>query len=198
MPNDDDNPHLVGGPGESSYARRRPRTMSASTIATLRQSMGILADIAAFSRRIRADDVAARAERARWLAASYVDQLEGHQARALADTWTGPDIAPGPADAADQPVATQVATDAHHQRGSYAIGQVPLSARELEVVSLISQGLTNKEIAERLVLSPGTVANHVAHALAKLNVRSRTDAAMWVVSNQLVEPGTPRALERPA
>jgi DNA-binding NarL/FixJ family response regulator len=185
----DNGQHLGIVPGDSSYARRR-RTMSASTVATLRESMRIFAAVAAFSRRIRADEAAAKAERARWLAASYVDQLEGYHGRAQLAGWAAEahaETVPAP----DEAVAAE-------RQVAYAVGQVPLTARELEVVGLISQGLTNKEIAERLVLSAGTVANHVAHALAKLNVRSRTEAAMWVVSHQLAEPGTPWALDPPA
>lgn len=53
-----------------------------------------------------------------------------------------------------------------------------LTARELEVLELISRGCTNKQIAEALIVSPSTVRRHVEHVLAKLDVRSRTAAAM--------------------
>src|ERR1051326_734957 len=53
-----------------------------------------------------------------------------------------------------------------------------LTAREQEVAELISEGLTNELIAERLSLTRGTVANHVGHILAKLGVRSRLHVAV--------------------
>jgi DNA-binding NarL/FixJ family response regulator len=52
-----------------------------------------------------------------------------------------------------------------------------LSPRELEVLGLIAEGLTNQQIAQRLVLSKHTVNRHVANILSKLMVRSRAAAA---------------------
>ncbi|GHO96461.1 DNA-binding response regulator [Reticulibacter mediterranei] len=53
-----------------------------------------------------------------------------------------------------------------------------LSERELNILRLLSQGATNKEIASRLIITVGTVKNHVTNILAKLGVRDRTQAAM--------------------
>ncbi|WP_413248805.1 ATP-binding protein [Sinomonas flava] len=54
-----------------------------------------------------------------------------------------------------------------------------LTARELEVAQLVRRGLGNAAIAEQLTLSARTVENHVAHALAKLGLRSRSALAVW-------------------
>jgi DNA-binding NarL/FixJ family response regulator len=54
----------------------------------------------------------------------------------------------------------------------------PLSERELEILRRLSQGASNKEIADDLVLTVGTVKNHVTSILAKLGVRDRTQAAL--------------------
>ena len=55
---------------------------------------------------------------------------------------------------------------------------LPLSPREREILSLVSQGASNKEIADRLCLAEGTVKNHVTNILTKLDVRDRTQAAL--------------------
>lgn len=54
----------------------------------------------------------------------------------------------------------------------------PLSEREIEILQLLSQGMTNKEIASRLFLAEGTVKNYVTSILQKINARDRTDAAV--------------------
>lgn len=60
-----------------------------------------------------------------------------------------------------------------------------LSEREHEVLLLVAEGLTNLEIAERLVLSPHTVRNHVSSILAKLDLRRRSDAAVFATRHRL-------------
>lgn len=56
-----------------------------------------------------------------------------------------------------------------------------LSKREQEVLALLGEGLTNSEIAARLFISTKTAGNHVSSVLAKLNLRSRTEAAAYAV-----------------
>ena len=54
----------------------------------------------------------------------------------------------------------------------------PLSGRELEILRLVSEGLSNKEIAEKLVIAEGTVKNHLSSILAKLSARDRMQAVL--------------------
>ena len=62
-----------------------------------------------------------------------------------------------------------------------------LTKREREILALVAEGLSNREIAERLVLSPETVKSHVAAILEKLGVSDRTQAAIYAVRHGLVE-----------
>ncbi|WP_281271127.1 helix-turn-helix transcriptional regulator [Nocardioides silvaticus] len=55
-----------------------------------------------------------------------------------------------------------------------------LSTREREVLELVAEGLTNKEIADRLFISPITARNHVSRILGKLELENRTQAATWL------------------
>jgi non-specific serine/threonine protein kinase len=64
--------------------------------------------------------------------------------------------------------------------GSSATG---LTKREREVADLVAQGLTNKAIAAKLVISPRTAQGHVEHILTKLGFTSRTQIAGWVVEH---------------
>lgn len=54
----------------------------------------------------------------------------------------------------------------------------PLSERETEILHLLAQGLTNREIAQRLYLAEGTVKNYVTNILGKIGARDRTQAAL--------------------
>lgn len=60
-----------------------------------------------------------------------------------------------------------------------------LTAREQEVLRLVAAGLSNKQIAARLYLSPHTVKAHLRSILDKLHLHSRTEAAAWAVRNGL-------------
>ena len=64
--------------------------------------------------------------------------------------------------------------------GRHAATSDGLTAREREVADLIATGLSNREIANRLVLSETTVEVHVKHILSKLGFRARTQVAVWV------------------
>jgi len=64
------------------------------------------------------------------------------------------------------------------------------TAREIEVLQLISEGLVNREIGHRLFLSEETVKSHVRHLLAKLQARSRVQAVVAAYEAGLVQPGS--------
>ncbi|HZO32921.1 MAG TPA: helix-turn-helix transcriptional regulator [Chloroflexota bacterium] len=57
----------------------------------------------------------------------------------------------------------------------------PLTARQREIAGLIAQGLTNGQIAARIVVSRGTVGNHVGHMLRRLGVKNRAQIAAWAI-----------------
>jgi DNA-binding NarL/FixJ family response regulator len=61
-----------------------------------------------------------------------------------------------------------------------------LTEREIEVLRLIAQGATNREIAEALVISEGTVKNHISNILSRLGLRDRTQAAIYARENNLL------------
>jgi DNA-binding NarL/FixJ family response regulator len=61
-----------------------------------------------------------------------------------------------------------------------------LSARELEVLSLMAEGMSNHEIADVLVISPSTVHNHISSILMKLQVENRVQAAVRAVRDRLI------------
>jgi len=62
--------------------------------------------------------------------------------------------------------------------------EAPLSRREMQVATLVAQGLTNAEIAERLVVSVRTVESHLDHVYTRLGLSSRVALAQWVTSGQ--------------
>ena len=66
-----------------------------------------------------------------------------------------------------------------------------LTAREREVLELIATGLTNDEIADRLVLGVGTIKTHVNHIFLKLGIRNRAEAVIFAFDHGLAKPGRP-------
>jgi non-specific serine/threonine protein kinase len=63
-----------------------------------------------------------------------------------------------------------------------------LTPREREVVSLVALGLTNRQIADRLVIDLRTAETHVSNMLGKLGLSSRAQLALWAVERQLSAP----------
>ncbi|MFP4436629.1 MAG: response regulator [Chloroflexaceae bacterium] len=68
----------------------------------------------------------------------------------------------------------------------------PLTERELEVLQLVAQGMTNQEIAGRLVIGERTVATHVRNILSKLHLASRTQAALYAIRTGLADAAPPQ------
>ena len=70
-------------------------------------------------------------------------------------------------------------------RGESPAGDLiePLSDREADVLQLLAQGMTNKDIAQTLILSVRTVEAHLRNIFGKLGVRSRTEAALWATKH---------------
>ena len=62
-----------------------------------------------------------------------------------------------------------------------------LTPREAEVLALIAEGLTNSEIAERLVVSAATVKSHVNHIFAKIGARDRAQAVVYAYAHGLAD-----------
>ena len=65
----------------------------------------------------------------------------------------------------------------------------PLTEREREVLALVGQGASNKEIASALFITERTARTHVSNILGKLGLSSRTQAALYAVENKLTQPG---------
>jgi DNA-binding CsgD family transcriptional regulator/pimeloyl-ACP methyl ester carboxylesterase len=75
--------------------------------------------------------------------------------------------------------------------GALSLRGLALTDRETEVLRLLASGLTNRAIAERLVLSVRTVETHVAHVYAKLGVTTRVQATAIAINRGIVEPMPP-------
>ena len=88
--------------------------------------------------------------------------------------------------AAFVPAATPSATMVAMPAGAEAGGTAGLSPREVEVLRLLAQGLSNAEIAERLVVSSHTVNHHLTSIYTKLNVTSRHAASRYAYEHRLV------------
>ncbi|MGQ4599819.1 protein kinase domain-containing protein [Nocardia sp. R6R-6] len=113
---------------------------------------------------------------------TYQDEYEHRTRQALSERNFAAAQREGAALSFDAAVA--YALGEHVPATSTAPAGGKLTKREREVAELIAEGLTNKEIASRLVISPRTAQGHVEHLLTKLEFTSRTQIAAWIAASQ--------------
>ncbi|QFR03094.1 AAA family ATPase [Streptomyces phaeolivaceus] len=110
--------------------------------------------------------------------------------RALADGERHDSLAQAAAYALADDADTGTGTGTRADTGSPVTGAAagPLTRREREVAAMVAQGMTNRQIAAALVLSPRTVGGHVRNILAKLGHGRRAQIATWWAANQVPDP----------
>ncbi len=123
-----------------------------------------------------------------WLDASIASRVLKHYAQESAPTSSHEQSAPRPAIAQTLEPVSPPASDSAKEMSAF-LGRPlpePLSPRELEVLKLIVDGLSNQEIADKLIISLATAKTHVRNILNKLAVDDRTQAAVHAMRRGLV------------
>jgi predicted ATPase/DNA-binding CsgD family transcriptional regulator len=128
------------------------------------------------------------------LAASRLDGLLEPARRDLGQTAVAALLAEGAAMSAHEAVSFAASGGPGEQPGNGAAASAAgdgsgLTARELEIAGLIARGLSNRGIADELVISPATAARHVANIFTKLGFSSRAQLAAWAVQREPKDPG---------
>jgi DNA-binding NarL/FixJ family response regulator len=108
-----------------------------------------------------------------------VDLLAGIRAVAAGDALLSPGVT--------RRLIAEFATRSRPSAPTSALD--PLTGREREIVALVGEGLSNDEIAERLVVSPATAKTHVSRAMTKLHARDRAQLVVLAYETGLVRPG---------
>jgi DNA-binding NarL/FixJ family response regulator len=96
-------------------------------------------------------------------------------------------VAANPSGVQNGGIMTIAQTDSMRGPSPEVLATAPLTGRQFEIARLIAAGLSNQEIARQLVLTPGTVGNHVGHILRRLGAKNRAQVATWVT--QMVQNG---------
>ena len=91
----------------------------------------------------------------------------------------------------DAAAVDAVLSAAGHRVGRRRAGPAGLTAREVEVLGLLARGMSNKEIAARLVITPKTAGNHVEHIYSKLGVSNRAGASLFAMQQGLLPEVSP-------
>jgi HD-GYP domain-containing protein (c-di-GMP phosphodiesterase class II) len=86
----------------------------------------------------------------------------------------------------DADAAEAILGAAGHRASRRREGPAGLTAREVEVLRLLARGLSNKEIATRLVISPKTAGNHIEHIYSKINASTRARASLFAMQHGLL------------
>jgi len=87
-------------------------------------------------------------------------------------------------DRSQSPLSRKLIGELHRPSGAQP-GDEELTEREVEVITLVAQGLSNQEIAQNLGVSERTVTTHVSSILGKLHLANRTQAALYAVHEGL-------------
>jgi len=82
---------------------------------------------------------------------------------------------------------SRIAELADERMPSKSHGSIKLTARELEIINLIAEGLSNKEISQRLFIETQTVKNHIHNILDKLQLHNRLEAVQYARERNLLK-----------
>ena len=107
------------------------------------------------------------------------DSTPGQLVQAIRDVYQG--------QISLSPVIARMLVEEINEASELPLSEDPLTDREVQVLKLVAQGHTNKDIAERLVVSEGTVGTHISNILEKLHLANRTQAALYALRRGMVD-----------